>query len=517
MNKAILVRLVLAAVLLCTLMVSGTAPVEAGFAGRHTILGRIFRVTPLGRTVATFEDRRDAYRAANQWLEAQRTQTQRRQQELREALIRGDIDLRTYQNAWAHNQRRLEQYNEVRDRMRQIAAENFNRALAQEAFSRLGPRLARNARFNRNMDEIKETMTTVRDLLQEGSIKIDDLASRAYPDQLRTGRQRVRDLQERLEQSGLRGGPVESLRRGLERIERQLAQWEEEVPERVKPDAVHQLQADMQRAREELVGLQEQLDGALERLDDQNTVYFPERRLRRDPVIREQMQEFARDSGLVRQAIAETERRRAEAEARREFDLRIRAACETAGITAADTLSPAIWRRVANLLPLGQTDSLGDADLASTCAEARDQIEREAVAMPDARTLRARLWSTCEKSLEQCREDRCNPSYSGCRLDCSGCYNMPFTSAFAPEWWDLHPSYAPCAVGAVETYVAGVQGILGRQGARQISYDEGRHEDIDLRNAAHKTIMACREDTCRIVCAEKGMTLKDASRSCQCE
>ncbi|NLG26757.1 MAG: hypothetical protein GX557_02530, partial [Chloroflexi bacterium] len=72
-------------------MVSPGAVAEARILGRHTIIGKLFRLTPVGRVVATVEDRQDAYRAANNWLAQQQQANSVRLEDLRQARAAGKV------------------------------------------------------------------------------------------------------------------------------------------------------------------------------------------------------------------------------------------------------------------------------------------------------------------------------------------------------------------------------------------------------------------------------------------
>jgi len=74
--------------LVVVLLVTATGvlaqPVDARkLLGRRGLLGKIFRMTPLGRRVATLETRRDEYRAANNWLNERLDQANQRDAQLK--------------------------------------------------------------------------------------------------------------------------------------------------------------------------------------------------------------------------------------------------------------------------------------------------------------------------------------------------------------------------------------------------------------------------------------------------
>lgn len=349
-------------------------PAQAALLGRHTILGQIFRLTPAGRVVATFEARRDAYREAQTWLEAQRSAAQQRDAQLRRALQNRQIDLHTYVHARAHNERRLAQYDEVKDRMTRIAADNFNRALGQQVLERLMPRLAQSAGFNQRVGEIKAALETTRQVLAGGALEIDRLASKAYPEFMREGRVKVQELLGRLERSGLGGGPVEDVRCALQGLERRLGALEREAPEMAKPDEVKRLQEEARQAAERLATAQSRLEQGVQRLRDRNTVYFAQRPAR-DAWVQARLKELGQDTSQVDRAIAESEARRA-------IGPRLEEALVRVGVERGDPLYAKIRQRALNLLDASKAEEISDGELDTLCATAREQIEREAAQTP---------------------------------------------------------------------------------------------------------------------------------------
>ena len=344
--------------------------VEARILGRHTIVGKLFRLTPLGRVVTTVEERQDAYRAANAWLAQQQQANSVRQEDLRQAFVAGKLDLRAYVHGQATLLRHAEQYVDVTERMEKIGHDNFNRAMGQQVFERFMPRIAQSVGFARRVESVQGALEAGRQLLEEGALDIDRLAEKAYPQFLRDGRARVQELMTKVDRAGLSGKPVEDIRRALAGLERGLGALEKAVPEMVKTEDVQRLQEEARYAAQVLANTGKALDDGVKRLRDRNTVYFPAKSAERDAVVKKAMEEFSADASLVRRAIEESKVRRA-------LGPQLEEALERCGVERSDPLYVKIRQRM-----LGLVDVSGggpsESDLDALCAEARDQITREA-------------------------------------------------------------------------------------------------------------------------------------------
>ncbi|MFO7698452.1 MAG: hypothetical protein R6X16_15035 [Anaerolineae bacterium] len=350
--------------------VSRGAVVEARILRRYTILGKIFRLTPVGRVVATVEDRQDAYRAANNWLAQAQQENSVRQEQLRQALVAGKLDLRAYVHASATLLRHAEQYVAVTERMKVIGRDNFHRAMGQQAFERFMPRIAQSVGFAQRVDNVKGALEAGRQLLEQGALDIDRLAEKAYPQFMRDGRARVQELITKLDRAGLSGKPVEDIRRTLAGLERGLGALEKAVPEMVKTDDVKRLQQEARNAAQVLVNTGKALDDGVKRLRDKNTVYFPVRSLERDAVVKKAMEEFSTDPSLLRRAVDESKLRRA-------LGSQLEEALGRCGVERSDPLYTRIRQRMLALVDVSDGAPSADA-LDALCAEAKDQITREA-------------------------------------------------------------------------------------------------------------------------------------------
>lgn len=362
----------LLAVALCAAGLAAPArPAQAGFLGRHTILGKVFRLTPVGRVVKSAEDRRDAYRSADRWLQEQQSGAAERGLALQRGLINREVDLRAYVRARETQLRHDAQYAEVGQRMKAIAHDNFNRALGQQALEHIMPRLVRSDLFQGTVNEMKATLETGRKLLEEGVLDIQALANKAYPEFMRHGRTEVQEAIKRLEESGLKGGPIDEIKGRLQMLDSALGDLERRVPEMVKPDEVKQLQEEATAAAKTLGELTEKMDAGVARLADKGTTYFPQRSVANDALITSKMKEFAADASLVSRASEESKVRRA-------LGPRLDEAMARARIDRSDPLYNRVRQRALGAIDPGKAEEMSDGELDAWVAIALREIEAEA-------------------------------------------------------------------------------------------------------------------------------------------
>lgn len=371
MHKCTWLQAVLAAALLAGSLLAPVRPVQAGFLGRHTILGKVFRATPLGRALRTFEDRRDAYRAADKWLSEAQAAAVQRKADLTRAFKAERLDTRSYYRAYTTVVRHEQQYAEVQQRMKAIGHDNFNRALAQQVMETLGPRIASLSKFQKTITEAKDVLSKSKTLLEQGVAGIDALAAQAYPQFLRDGRREIQRALQNLEESGWGGVIPTEVMAQARRIEQALGNLETNLPEAIKPAQVVQMQSQARDAAATLGALRDALDSVHQRLQDEATVYFPPRFAARDVVIKTKTAEFAKDVSLVEQAIVESRARRA-------LGPRLEEALGRAGVSVGDALFTRIRQRVLNLIARGKAETITGGEMDALCREALEQIEREA-------------------------------------------------------------------------------------------------------------------------------------------
>jgi hypothetical protein len=363
--------MLLIALLLAASLLTPARPAQAAVLGRRTILGKIFRMTPVGRVIKTAEDRSDAYRSANAWLRDQQESAKARNAALQRGLTSREIDLRAYVHARETQIRHDQQYEDVAQRMKAIAHDNFNRALGQQALEHLMPRLARSELFGKTVGEMKATLETGRKLLEEGVLDIQALANKAYPDFMRHGRGEVQQALKKLEESGLKGGPIDEIKSKLQILESALGDLERRVPELVKPDEVKQLQEEAKGAAKTLGELGNKIDAGVARLADKNTTYFAQRSAAKDAQIAAKTKEFAADASLVSRAVGESKARRA-------LGPRLEEALARARLERSDPLYNRVRQRALNLVDPGKAEELSDGELDAYVAIALREITEEA-------------------------------------------------------------------------------------------------------------------------------------------
>ena len=350
--------------------VSRTAALETRILGRHTFLGVVFRMTPLGRAWATVEDRQDAYRSANNWLAQAQTDNDSRQIDLRRARAVGQLDLRSYVHSQATLMRHAKQYVEVTERMKKIGHDNFNRGFAQQIMEIAMPRVVGAELFTKTVGELQNTLQVGQAALEGGVKGIQALANKAYPDFMREGRADVQKAIQRLDETGLSGGPVAEIRSRLQMLDSRLGELEGQIPEAVKPDEVKQLQEEANQAVNGLKAAQEVLSKGVARLRDKSTVYFPQRSVLKDTVVKEKMAEFSADLSAVGRAREETRLRRA-------LGPRLDEALARAGVDPSDPLYTRIRQRALSKFDPAR-DDVSDADLTGMCVAAAKEIRAEA-------------------------------------------------------------------------------------------------------------------------------------------
>lgn len=318
-------------VLLATLL--STPRASAGFLGRHTFLGKIFRMTPVGRVVRHFEERRDDYRAAQQWLDEQLAAASKRDAELRQLYRQRQMDTRTYVEARTLNERRKAEYTELKDRMTRITRDNFHRALGQEVLDRLMPRILAHQKFQKTLGEVNEAFDTTRQFLEGGIAGIDRLAAKADLGFLSKAREATQRLIARIDKRELTGVLLADVKAELQHLDGRLAQLQKDLPEQVKPEELQQLQQQAREAVQTLRSTQNAINGEVQRVRDQGTIVIPVRSASRDKVVQTKLGEFRSDARMVDRAVEAAKLR---GEERRRVEDAVREAMDRLGIDRSD-------------------------------------------------------------------------------------------------------------------------------------------------------------------------------------
>jgi hypothetical protein len=372
---SISIRVVLAVLLVAVILLSAPRASVAIFP-RHTILGKIFRLTPAGRIYSHFETRKIEYDQAQQWLDDRISEADQRDAVLKELLRMRAIDGHTYVQARSLNTIRRQEYVELKDRMTRITRDNFHRAMGQEVLDRLVPRILAHRKFQQTLGEVNEAFETTRGFLEDGVVRIDQLAAKADLGFLGKAREATQRLIQRIDKKELTGALLAPVRKELERLDGRLAQLQKDLPEVVKPEEVKQLQEEARQAAKTLQSTQDSLNQAVQRVRDQGTVVVPVRSAARDKVVQEKLAQFRTDQNMTRNAIATALGRGAE---RRRVNAAIAEAMDRVGIDRSDRTYIYLRKMALEaLLARGiSTSDLSDEALVSLWEEAlRDAQER---------------------------------------------------------------------------------------------------------------------------------------------
>lgn len=370
-----LIHVGLAVVLLVTATGVLPQPVDAlRLFGRRGLVRKIFRMTPLGRVVATFEGRRDDYRAAQNWLDKSLDQANQRDAKLKVLLRKRWIDVRSYVKYRSMNEQRKAVYKELKDRMTKITRDNFNRALGQQVLDRLVPKIVRSAKFEKTIGELNDTFDSARGILTEGIQGIDKLAAKADFGFLGKAREKAQRLMKEIDKSPLAGAFADQARATLEEVDRSLGELQQNLPEMAKPEFVKQMQQQAAQAVENLQNTQNTINQEIRKVKDQGTVYIPVHSAEKDPVVQQQMKTFKSDATMTRRAIAEARVRRAVGPRLRAMQ---KVAMEKVGIDRADPLYNKIRGRVLEKMRETDLSTLTADELAQLWQKALEEILAE--------------------------------------------------------------------------------------------------------------------------------------------
>jgi len=301
--------------------------------GGHTILGKVFRMTPVGRVVRRFEQRRDDYRAAQQWLDDQLARAGKRNTALKQLYRQRQIDTHTYVEARTLNERRKAEYTELKDRMTRITRDKFHRAMAQEVVDRLMPRILAHRKFQKTLGEVNEAFDTTRRFLEGGIAGIDQLAAKADLGFLGKAREATQRLIARIDKRELSGVLLADVKAELQHLDGRLAKLQQELPEKVKPQEIKELQQQAREAAQTLQSTQNAINKEVQRVREQGTIIIPVRSASRDKVVQDKLRVFRTDARMVDRAVEAAKLR---GEERQRVNDAIREAMDRLGIDRSD-------------------------------------------------------------------------------------------------------------------------------------------------------------------------------------
>lgn len=139
-------------------------------------------------------------------------------------------------------------------------------------------------------------------------------------------------------------------------------------------------------------------------------------------------------------------------------------------------------------------------------------------AILDMAAERARLFGTCQEMLDTCNRQNCDQhDYSGCAVDCVGCFGPTVGWPFVEKNWNLHPSYGTCAVAILEAYISEVASIHSQFLARTITLGEQGTAERAVRDVASEGLNTCLASACDAHCADLGRTGGFRGWDCVCD
>lgn len=136
----------------------------------------------------------------------------------------------------------------------------------------------------------------------------------------------------------------------------------------------------------------------------------------------------------------------------------------------------------------------------------------------DLASERKRLFERCSRARESCSRQNCDlhNGYSGCAVDCVGCFDMTISYALNEERWSLHPSYGACVVPLIEGYISQVESIQADYVSRSIDYGQQSESERAVRDIVSEGLKACEQSACQAKCADLGTTGGFQGWDCVC-
>jgi len=137
----------------------------------------------------------------------------------------------------------------------------------------------------------------------------------------------------------------------------------------------------------------------------------------------------------------------------------------------------------------------------------------------DWETERARTFEQCAQARESCNRQNCeqHDHYSGCAVDCIGCFDMTVSYAFNETSWALHPSYGACVMPIIRGYIGEVASIQSDFVARTIDLYQQKESERAIRDVVSEALKACERNACQAKCADLGTTGGFQGWDCVCD
>jgi hypothetical protein len=113
----------------------------------------------------------------------------------------------------------------------------------------------------------------------------------------------------------------------------------------------------------------------------------------------------------------------------------------------------------------------------------------------------------CAQALAHCNRQNCDlhNSYSGCAVDCVGCFGPTIGQAFSPERWEMHPSFGTCVLPIIEGYVAEGESIQASFLSRTINVYQQSESERAVRDIVSEALVRCEHTACETRCSDLGV------------
>lgn len=130
-----------------------------------------------------------------------------------------------------------------------------------------------------------------------------------------------------------------------------------------------------------------------------------------------------------------------------------------------------------------------------------------------------RISDRCAEALAQCNRQNCDlhNGYSGCAMDCVGCFGPTMGWAFAPERWEMHPSFGACVLPIIEGYVAEVESIQASYLSRTINVYQQSESERAVRDIVSEALVRCERTACETRCSDLGVGGGMQGWDCVCD
>ncbi len=130
-----------------------------------------------------------------------------------------------------------------------------------------------------------------------------------------------------------------------------------------------------------------------------------------------------------------------------------------------------------------------------------------------------RIHDRCAEALANCNQQNCDQhnGYSGCAVDCIGCFGPTVSWALNAERWEMHPSFGTCVLPLIEGYVAEVEAIQADYVSRAINVYQQAEAERAVRDIVSEAMPRCEQEACQAHCADLGVQGGMQGWDCVCD